>query len=128
MKYLLDTHTFLWMVYEPEKLSKKVLRVVENADTDLFLSVASIWEIIIKYNLGKLNLHISPEKMISESLIATDCQTLTISMGHTFGLVGLPEYHQDPFDRILVCQSNYEKMAILTKDALVTQYKVDAVW
>lgn len=66
------------MVYEPEKLSKKVLRIVENADSDLFLSAASIWEIIIKYNLGKLNLHISPEKMISESLVATNWRSVWV--------------------------------------------------
>ncbi|TGK54368.1 type II toxin-antitoxin system VapC family toxin [Leptospira kanakyensis] len=128
MKYLLDTHTYLWILYEPANLSKKVLRIVENPENELYLSVASIWEIIIKFKIGKLNLQYSPDKIISESLVAIDCNVLEITMGHTFGLLNLPDLHKDPFDRILVCQSNFEKMAILTKDSLITQYEINSIW
>ncbi|MCG6153824.1 type II toxin-antitoxin system VapC family toxin [Leptospira bandrabouensis] len=128
MKYLLDTHTYLWILCEPANLSKKVLRVVENPENELYLSVASIWEIILKFKIGKLNLQNSPDKIISESLTAIDCNVLEITMGHTLGLLNLPDLHKDPFDRILVCQSNFEKMAIITKDSLITQYKGNVIW
>lgn len=128
MKYLLDTHTYLWILFEPANLSKKVLRIVENPENALYLSVASIWEIIIKFKIGKLNLRHSPAKIISESLVAIDCKILEITMAHTFGLLNLPDLHKDPFDRILVCQSNHEKLPIITKDSLITQYKVNAIW
>ncbi|PKA23064.1 type II toxin-antitoxin system VapC family toxin [Leptospira levettii] len=128
MKFLLDTHTYLWILFEPENLSKKVLKLVENPENALYLSVASIWEMIIKFKIGKLNLQNSPEKIISESLVAIDCNVLEITMAHTFGLLNLPDLHKDPFDRILVCQSNLEKMPILTKDSLITQYKVNVIW
>lgn len=128
MKYLLDTHTYLWILFEPENLSKKVLRIVENSENELYLSVASSWEMIIKFKIGKLNLRHSPAKIISESLVAIDCKILEITMAHTFGLLNLPDLHKDPFDRILVCQSNYEKLPIITKDSLITQYKVNAIW
>lgn len=128
MNYLLDTHTYLWILYEPMNLSKKVLQIVENSENQIYLSVASVWEMIIKYKLGKLNLQNSPEKIISESLVVMDCKTLEITMGHTFRLLALPQLHKDLFDRILVCQANFEKMPILTKDPLIAQYKVNAIW
>ena len=128
MKYLLDTHTFLWAIGEPDKLSKKVFEILENTDNEIFTSVVNTWEICIKYSIGKLDLKKDPEKFILEEIQEANFQILNIKLNHLFPLTRFPDFHKDPFDRLLIAQSQTEGMPILSNDPLIKKYKVKVIW
>lgn len=128
MKYLLDTHTFLWAIGEPENLSKKVLEIIENTDNEIFTSVVNTWEICIKYSIGKLNLKKDPEKFILDEINEAGFQILDIKLNHLFPLTRLPDFHKDPFDRLLIAQSQIEGLPILSNDPLIKKYKTKVIW
>lgn len=98
MNILLDTHCWLWWLVEPEKLSQTAIATIQNNQNKLYLSVASIWEIGIKYKLGKLDLPISPEILIPQQMQIDKISSLSISVAHALNASILPSYHKDPFD------------------------------
>ena len=106
MKLLLDTHTFIWWASAPEKLSEKALASCKNRDNILILSVASVWEMQIKHQLGKLKLDIPLITLIETQKDTNDLQVLPIHLTHTLALDNLPTHHKDPFDRLLITQAN----------------------
>jgi PIN domain nuclease of toxin-antitoxin system len=128
VKLLLDTHVFIWWFNEPEKLSKKVLAACEDNKNELTLSVASIWEMQIKVQLGKLRLTHSIKDLISTHRATYDLQILSIFLNHVLALDNLPVHHRDPFDRILIAQANAEKQVIVTKDQIFKEYPVQLLW
>lgn len=128
MRLLLDTHTFLWWDSQPSKLPTKVLALCEDAQNEMFLSVASIWEMQIKYQLGKLELHLPLDKLISEQVQKNAVQILSIQAAHVLGVYALPNAHKDPFDRLLIAQASVEKMAFLSGDGVFHQYPVQIIW
>lgn len=128
MKLLLDTHVFIWWFNEPEKLSEKVLAACEDNKNELTLSVASIWEMQIKMQLGKLRLTHSIKDLISTHRATYDLQILPIFLNHIFELDNLPVHHRDPFDRILIAQANAENQVIVTKDQIFEEYPVQLLW
>ena len=97
MKMLLDTHTFIWWDSAPEKLSKRVLNLCENRSNILMLSVASVWEMQIKLQLGKLKLDIPLRILIENQQQKNDLKILSINLEHTLALDELPLHHKDPF-------------------------------
>ena len=128
MKLLLDTHVFIWWFNEPEKLSKKVLTACEDNKNELTLSVASIWEMQIKMQLGKLRLTHSIKDLISTHQTTYDLLILPIFLNHILELDNLPIHHRDPFDRILIAQANAENQVIVTKDQIFEEYPVQLLW
>lgn len=128
MQVLLDTHSFLWWIGDDHQLSDKARSTIEDSSNQIFLSAASGWEIAIKTQLGKLTLPHSPEVFVSEQLQLNGFQPLSVSLSHTLHTASLPAIHRDPFDRILVAQSQVEKMAIITSDPLIQRYKVNTIW
>lgn len=128
MKYLLDTHTFIWWNNEPEKLSAKVLTLCQESQSRLFVSMASLWEMQIKIQLGKLRLHQPLEDIIQSQIIENDIQLLDITAPHIFGLSSLEEHHKDPFDRLIISQSIYEDVPILGKDSAFEAYPARVIW
>jgi PIN domain nuclease of toxin-antitoxin system len=128
VKLLLDTHVFIWWFNEPEKLSKKVLAACEDNKNELTLSVASIWEMQIKMQLGKLRLTHSIKDLISIHRATYDLQILPIFLNHVLELDNLPVHHRDPFDRILIAQANAENQVIVTKDQIFEEYPVQLLW
>lgn len=128
MKLLLDTHVFIWWFNEPEKLSKKVLVACEDITNELTLSVASIWEMQVKMQLGKLKLTHSIKDLISTHQATYDLHILPIELNHVFALDDLPVHHRDPFDRILIAQASVEKQVIVTKDQIFKEYPVELLW
>jgi len=128
VKLLLDTHVFIWWFNEPEKLSKKVLAACEDNKNELILSVASIWEMQIKMQLGKLRLTQSIKDLISTHRATYDLQILPIFLNHILALDNLPVHHRDPFDRILIAQASTERLAIVTKDQIFKEYTVQLFW
>lgn len=128
MKLLLDTHVFIWWFNEPDKLSKKVLTACEDNTNELTLSVASIWEMQVKMQLGKLRLTHSIKDLISTHQATYDLRILPIDLDHVLALDDLPVHHRDPFDRILIAQANAENQVIITKDQIFKEYPVELLW
>ena len=128
MNYLLDTHTFLWLISEPEKLSPKAKDIIKKPDNALFLSSASGWEVVIKTQIGKLFLPEQPDIYIPKQMELNSIELLAITMKHALNIFNLPYIHKDPFDRILISQSIIENIPIITSDTLITKYNVNIVW
>lgn len=127
MKLLLDTHTFAWWDSEPERLSSRVLMMLnDNANTP-YISVANIWELQIKSSIGKMSLN-QPLDEIVRAFTANGIPVLPITSPHVLALGRLPDAHRDPFDRILIAQALVEGMTLLSKDSVFMHYPVTVVW
>ena len=128
MKFIFDTHTFIWWDSEPSKLSSKVIALYQNPHHILILSVVSLWEMQIKLQLGKLKLAV-PLKEIVESQISTNqIEILPIRSEHVFSLENLPSHYKGPFDRLLVAQAIVEGAILLSADANIAKYPVQVIW
>lgn len=128
MQLLVDTHTFIWWASEPDKLSSTALEACQDATSSLYLSVGSIWEIQIKHQLGKLQLHKPLDEIIQAQQTANDLQVLPIEVSHILELYKLPYHHRDPFDRLLIAQAKVENLSLLSGDSVFSQYAVRVVW
>jgi PIN domain nuclease of toxin-antitoxin system len=126
VRVLLDTHVFLWLQTEPERLGDR-LTVVEDHRTTLLLSAASSWEMAIKYALGRLPLPEPPERYIPTRMRAIGAEALPIEHPHALAVASLPPLHRDPFDRLLVAQATIAGVAILTADPAVAQYPAETL-
>lgn len=128
MNILLDTCSFLWVVSDSPELSSNARRLFEDPANDVYLSVASAWEIIVKHNLGKLPLPELPHDFIKNNRINHRIETLPLDEAAVLQLSRLPEYHKDPFDRIIICQAIAGGMIILTPDPHISSYPVRVEW
>lgn len=128
MKCLLDTHAFIWLTTEDPKLSSIARDCILDGRTTLYLSSASIWEIVIKCSIGKLKLPGHPQTFVAKQLATNYIEELPITFKHAFHLQQLPDHHKDPFDRMLVAQAIVEKLSIITIDQLIAQYPVKTIW
>ena len=128
MKALLDTHTFLWWIANDPQLSQRARQVIEDGATELFLSVASGWEMAIISRLGKLKVPDDLHSFVAEQVRINAIEVLPIEMIHALHVHALPDHHRDPFDRMLVAQSQIEKMPILTGDPQIALYAVTVIW
>ncbi|MDP3912043.1 MAG: type II toxin-antitoxin system VapC family toxin [Gemmatimonadales bacterium] len=124
MKLLLDTHVWLWMLAEPERLSPAGRRLVEGMEHELFFSAASAWEITIKHGLGKLTLPGTPADVVPERMRRTGVTPLAVLHRHALQVASLPPLHHDPFDRLLIAQAQLEELTILTADRAFRRYDV----
>ncbi len=122
MKLLLDTHLLLWTAGHPERLSATARSLIEDEDNTLLFSAASLWEITIKSDLGRVDFRVDP-RLLRRGLVDNGYVELPITHRHVLSLKGLPSLHRDPFDRLLVAQSNTEGIALLTTDSVVAQYE-----
>ena len=128
MNILLDTHTFLWWVAEDAQLSLRAKEIIANPDNKIYFSVVSAWEIIIKVGIGKLSLSESPETYIPSRITANQFEILAVQMSHILKINSLPNFHKDPFDRLLIAQSLVEDLSLLTVDNAIAQYPVKTIW
>ncbi|MBU4344200.1 MAG: type II toxin-antitoxin system VapC family toxin [Proteobacteria bacterium] len=128
MKILLDTCTFLWIITDDPKLSQQARKLFIDPENEVYLSVASTWEIAIKYKLGRLPLPKSPQKYIPSKRKEHGIDSLPLDEEATLYLTKLPDLHKDPFDRILICQAIVAGYIMLTPDELITQYSLRSVW
>ena len=119
---------FLWWIIDSPQLSSRVRDVMRNQANELFLSVASAWEIAIKVNLGRLRLPDRPDRFIPGQLMKNAIEPLPVEMSHALHVSRLPAIHRDPFDRIIIAQSILEKMAVVTRDADIAKYKIKTFW
>jgi len=126
VKLLLDTHIFLWLQTDPERVGEH-LSLVENPRTELLLSAVSSWEIAIKHGLGRLALPEPPEQYVPDRMRAIGARALAIEHSHALAVSSLPPLHRDPFDRLLVAQAGMLGVAILTAAPAVAQYSAQTL-
>ncbi len=125
--YLIDTHCWLWWHIEPDRLAGQTLELIENAETVIFFSVVSAWEIVIKYNLKKLRLPLSPSLYITKRLGISYMEVMPVHLAHVLQVEKLPDYHKDPFDRLLIAQAVTENLTVITCDHQFRQYDVKTI-
>jgi PIN domain nuclease of toxin-antitoxin system len=128
MSFLLDTCSFLWVTLKPKKLSDGFLKCFSNPSNTIFLSSVTVWEIGVKYSIGKLTLPTTPSMFIPEQRESHHITPLDLNETDTFHLETLPFIHKDPFDRMLVCQAIERSLTILTPDPLIRQYPIRTLW
>ncbi|NJO16790.1 MAG: type II toxin-antitoxin system VapC family toxin [Thioploca sp.] len=124
MKILLDTCSFLWFVTDSPQLTAVAREIFKNVDNAVYLSVISAWEMIIKYQLGKLPLPKDPMSFIEIQRQLHHIESLSLDESSVSQLIKLPDLHRDPFDRILICQAIEKDLIILTPDPWIQQYPV----
>ncbi len=124
--YILDTHTLLWYLRDSEELSDTARNTINDAEY-ICTSAVSLWEIAIKHSIGKLNLEFSISQ-IEELCSEKDIYILLIKGNHLDELDKLPDYHNDPFDRLIICQAITENMTIITRDSIIPKYPVKTLW
>jgi PIN domain nuclease of toxin-antitoxin system len=128
MRVLLDTHAFLWWNLGDRRLSSKARRIMADPANTLCLSVATALEIAIKVRLGKLRLPSNSATYVQNSAALDRMEIVPIRLEHAAALQTLPLLHRDPFDRMLIVQSQIEKLSILTADPEIRRYAVDSIW
>ena len=121
---LLDTHIFIWWVDQPERLSPSALSALQDEANELLLSVASVWEMQIKIQLGKLKLSLPLKEIVKNQQEANDLPVSPVALTHVLALDALPFHHKDPFDRLLIAQSIEEQLTIVTADSKFSAYSV----
>jgi len=127
MNYLLDTHTILWFLINSPQLSENSKKIIIDLNNNCFVSVASLWEIAIKYSLNKLQLTSSLEETF-DIIRENQFSILPITEAHILELKNLPFHHRNPFDRIIIAQARTENLSFTTKDDSFTRYDVLLKW
>lgn len=127
MKLLLDTHIFLWLNSEPEKMPSAAYDACCNPHNQLYLSHVSPWEIQIKQQLGKLQLRAALPELIEMQARENGLNMLPIELSHIYDLSQLPCHHNDPFDRLLIAQARIESMVLVTVDRKISLYDVEVL-
>lgn len=125
MKLLVDTHVFLWLQTEPERLRAETRALLASTANDVFLSVASVWEMAIKSRLGRLPLPEPLDRYVPTRCEAAGVSLLSISAASAFEVGRLPDHHADPFDRMLVAQARVEGLHLVTNDRALRRYDVE---
>ena len=121
MKLLLDTHLLLWAAGMPQRLPEEARALIEQQDTELIVSAASLWEIAIKNGLGRQDFMVDPH-LLRRGLLENGYAELAITGAHAVAVNLLPPIHKDPFDRIMVAQAQIESLTLLTTDEIVSRY------
>ena len=128
MKLLLDTHTFLWWNTEDARLSTRARELIADGQNQIILSAVSAWEISIKAAKGKLVLPEPPAQYISNRMSLYSFQPLPVQISHAVRVYELPHHHEDPFDRLLIAQSQVESMPLISVDVNIRNYDVEVIW
>ncbi len=128
MRVLLDTHTLLWFALDDPQLSAAAKAVIVDPANEKYVSPASWWEIGIKMSAGKYTLTVPHEVFFDTAIAANGFLVLNIEPRHTAALIGLPQPHKDPFDRLLIAQAIVEDVPIISADAAFDAYPVRRIW
>ena len=128
MKLLLDTHTFIWWDSETARLSPQALALCRDRANTVLLSVASVWEMQIKLQLGKLKLNLPLAEVIESQRQTNNVEVLPVTLTHVLALESLPAHHKDPFDRLLIAQAKIEEAVLVSRDPIFAKYPVKSVW
>ncbi len=127
MKILLDTHIFLWFISDDNKLATDIRDAISDYDNEVYLSIISIWECIVKYKLGKLPLPESPDIYLPKQRDRHQIINLNLDESSVVQLTKLPSLHRDPFDRMLICQALQHNLSIATADKAIRAYPIKLI-
>ncbi len=127
MQFLIDTHILLWYLDGNSRLPDEIKAKINDERNTVIVSIASLWELAIKINLNKIETKRSLSE-IQEYVIERDFTLLNISFNHLNVLVALPQYHGDPFDRLLIAQALSENISIISADQYFRSYPVSVIW
>ena len=128
VRYLLDTHTLLWFITEDEELSDRARQLILDSNNEIFLSIASLWEIAIKVNIGKLALDKPFNQLFPDELDSHGIEILNITINSLIHLTTLPFHHRDPFDRLIIAQALDEGISVISVDSALDPYGVNREW
>jgi PIN domain nuclease of toxin-antitoxin system len=128
MRVLLDTHTFLWFALDDPQLSAAAKAVIVDPSNEKYVSPASWWEIAIKMSVGKYTLTVPHAVFFDTAITANGFLVLHVEPRHTAELIGLPQPHKDPFDRLLIAQAVAEGIPIVSGDADFDPYPIRRIW
>jgi len=120
LRLLLDTHTLLWTLVAPDRLSANATRAIAAEESEVFVSIVSPWEMAIAKALGRMNPPDNLEALLEKRRFAL----LPVSLRHTHVIETLPHHHRDPFDRMLIAQAQVEGLTIVTVDRTMRRYPV----
>ncbi len=125
---LLDTHTLIWLATDDARISEQARTLVADLKNDLYLSVASVWELAIKKSLGKIDVQMPLAAFVEGQTGALNLRRVDILSQHALLVEGLPFHHRDPFDRMLVAQALHEGLRILGADPGFESYSFKRLW
>ena len=128
MRLIIDTQVLIWWANDVSNISRRVQDIIFDLDNELWLSLASIWEMQIKISLGKLDLPRSLPNIITTQMEENQIKILPIELSHIYGLDRLPLHHRDPFDRLIITQSLTEEIPIASIDKAFDAYLVERIW
>jgi PIN domain nuclease of toxin-antitoxin system len=128
MRLLLDTHTFIWFVTDAPQLSAMAKAAIEDESNEKLFSIASIWEMAIKSNIGKLKFPLPACAFVEQQMTLNSMELLTLNMAHLELIESLPLHHRDPFDRLLIAQAMVEDLLIVGADVAFDSYNIGRLW
>ncbi len=128
MRLLVDTHTLIWAVDDPTKLSGPATTALQNTANDLLLSAATVWELAIKIGLGKITLAHSYRLWIDNAIADLGLVILPVTVEYADRQAGLQNHHKDPFDRLIISQALVEGIPVICADAIFDTYGVTRLW
>lgn len=128
MRFLLDTHTFIWFVTDSPKISATVKELIENENNEKLLSIASVWEMAIKHSSGKLSFGLPFRVFIEQQTSLNNIDWLEINLDHIEVVATLHFHHRDPFDRLLIAQAIADQLPILSADSTFDNYSIQRLW
>jgi PIN domain nuclease of toxin-antitoxin system len=124
MKLLLDTHAFLWYINGDPKLPRYASDAIRDKSNEVYLSVVSVWEALVKYQIGKLPLPPAADEYLEAGRISHRIADLALDRQAVSRLLSLPLHHRDPFDRMLICQALAHQLTVVTSDEVFRLYPV----
>jgi PIN domain nuclease of toxin-antitoxin system len=128
LRLLLDTSTFLWFITADSRLPDRTAEDIRSPDNDVWLSVISVWEVLVKHQLGRLDLPEAPYPYVSKQRERHRIETLPLEEGATVHLPKLPPIHRDLFDRMLICQAIEHDLLFVTSDEMIRSYPIKIHW
>ena len=128
MKYLLDTHSLIWFISGDAQMSSHALQLIDAEENELFVSIASLWEMAIKFSLGKLELAAPFEELFPRQLEENNIEVLGITVEHLEAVCHLSFHHRDPFDRLIIAQAQIEELPIISVDTVFDAYSISREW
>ena len=130
MKFMLDTHAFLWWINRHERLTAKALDTIGSGRNEIFVSVVNVWEIVIKAKIGRIQMPGDLGSFLNRQIAENSFQILPIQMPHALHVYQLPDHprHRDPFHRLLVAQAICEDMPVISNDGLLDDYGIERIW
>jgi PIN domain nuclease of toxin-antitoxin system len=128
VKLLLDSHTLIWAADDPAKLTALAQALLQDPSHDRLVSAASLWEIAIKFSLGRLPLSLPYRQWMDKAIAGLGLILLPITLDHAERQASLPWHHRDPFDRLIVAQTQFEGLPVVSADAKLDIYGITRIW